>query len=312
MLKREKIVITGGAGFIGSALANELSKSYDVFAIDNLSAGSWGRLHEKVTKIELDLSTCSVSELKNLLYGTNYVCHLAAVKLHNVNNAAEMIINSNIKATNNVITAAGEAGVKRMLFTSSLYAYGSMGPRIMKESDVPAPMNVYGASKLIGEEMLRKASEIYGYSYVCPRLFFVYGPGQFAEGGYKSVIVKSCERILNGESAQVNGDGNQSLDYVYITDCVDALMRLLFSTTSGIFNVSTGQAASILQIVETISDFSEKGGFEHADKDWTAGSIRFGDNSRLISETGWDAKIPLEQGLRRTWEYYSREKVSLQ
>jgi nucleoside-diphosphate-sugar epimerase len=304
MLKRAKIAVTGGAGFIGAALANELSASHEVIVLDDFSSGNHERLLPSIKILATNLATASVSELISALHDVEYVCHLAAVKLHNVDNASERVIATNIVGTQNLLLAAAEAGVKRVLFTSSLYAYGSMGPNISTETDVPAPRNVYGASKLIGEEMLKIASSKYGYSTVSPRLFFVYGPRQFSEGGYKSVIVNSCERLLAARPALINGDGRQALDYIYIDDCVSALKELLFGSMTGVFNVCNAEAISINQVVKTLASFSEFSKIEFVDADWTAGSIRYGNNKKLISESKWRPRVSLEDGLRKTWDYH--------
>jgi UDP-glucose 4-epimerase len=306
---RKKVVITGGAGFIGAALANSLSKDFDVTAIDNLSAGEWHRLNPGIEKIELDISTASIAELTEAFRDAEYLCHLAAVKLHNVKNAADEVIRTNIVGTGNVLEAAGCVQLKRVLFTSSLYAYGSLGPKVMNERDLPVPTTVYGASKLIGEQMMTRASGLFEFSTVSARLFFIYGPGQYAEGGYKSVIVKTCEKFNAAKPALINGDGKQSLDYVYIDDCVLALKKLLLSDLTGTYNVSSGQSVSVNELVETIGRFSLSHEVEFAEADWTAHSIRYGDNSKIQNDLAWKPEIALSEGLQRTWKFYSERKV---
>ena len=309
MTIRKKIVVTGGAGFIGSALANLLSVDYEVVAIDNLSSGDWSRLASSVDRRELDIATADLDDLKSVLEGAEYLCHLAAVKLHNLDNSADRVIDTNIVGTKRVLEAAGQVGVKRVLFTSSLYSYGSVGPAIMNEGDLPAPTTIYGASKLIGEQIMKNAEIRYGFSSICARLFFIYGPGQYAHGGYKSVIVKTCERLLSQLPALINGDGKQSLDYVYIDDCTNALALLLLSEFNGVYNVSSGESVSIAHLVKTIGGFEKCSTIEFAEPDWTANTNRFGDNTKLKADLGWRQKVPLADGLKMTWEYYSERKA---
>jgi UDP-glucose 4-epimerase len=307
---QKKVVITGGAGFIGASLANSLSKDFHVLALDNLAAGNWDRLNANVEKKVLDIFNASPKELNNSLEGAEFLCHLAAVKLHNTNNSSEEIIRTNIIGTKNLLEAAGQSGIKRVLFTSSLYAYGSLGPRIMREIDIPAPSTVYGSSKLIGEQMMLAASSKYGLSVVSARLFFVYGPGQFAEGGYKSVIVKNCERLLSGKPAIICGSGSQALDYVYIADCIDALSSLLFSEFTGTYNISSGGSISVNNLVKTIGKFSKYFKVEYRTADWTEGSIRFGDNLKIRTDLGWTPNTQILEGLKKTWDYYSMQSFS--
>jgi UDP-glucose 4-epimerase len=307
VLKQPKIVVTGGAGFIGAALANDLSIGNQVIVIDDFSSGNHERLLPSIKVLTMDLATASLPDLISALDGVEYVCHLAAVKLHNIDNTTDRVIAANITGFQNLLLAADAAGVKRVLFTSSLYAYGSMGPQILTETDLPAPKNVYGASKLIGEEMLKIASEKYSYSAVSARLFFVYGPRQYSDGGYKSVIVNSCERLLAGSPALICGDGRQALDYIYIDDCVSALKELLFNSMSGVYNVSNSEAVSVERVVKVLTSFSDFSEIQFIEPDWTAGSFRFGSNKKLVSESGWRPKVSLEEGLRRTWDYYVRK-----
>src|SRR5208282_3392702 len=117
-----------------------------------------------------------------------------------------------------------DAGVQKVVFTSSLYAYGRMGAPPLTEEEAPTPHTVYGISKLSGEHLCRHFSLLAKIPVVCLRLFFTYGPRQYSGLGYKSVIVKNFDRILNGQNPIVYGNGNQELDYIYVDDVVSALL----------------------------------------------------------------------------------------
>ena len=304
-MNKPKIVVTGAAGFIGSALSNSLINEYDVIAIDNLISGSWARLDPSIRRIEMDLASASVDDLRGVFTGAEKICHLAAVKLNNPGHNSDQMLRTNILATRNIFEAAGLSSVGKVLFTSSLYAYGSMGPAQMLEEDIPFPTTLYGMTKLIGEQMLTSAADKYHFDAVIPRLFFIYGPGQFADGGYKSVIVKNCEQLNLGLPATIKGDGNQALDYVYIDDCVAALNSLLHKKVTGVVNLSSGVPQSVNKIVDTLLSFSSTSKTDYHEADWTAGSIRYGANERIRSLSGWIPVITFSEGLERTWKYYA-------
>ena len=283
MVTKPRVLITGGAGFIGSALSNLLCKSYDVLSVDNLRAGNWNRVVGPVVKVDLDLAQASLGEISRLLSGVEYVFHLAAVKLHNEVNSNLSIIENNIVATNNLLQACTSEKVKKVVFTSSLYSYGHMYLPILNEDTTLEPKTAYGVSKVAGEGLLKVEAELGGFEYAIARLFFIYGPNQFASGGYKSVIVRNFERLLNGQPAIVHGKGDQILDYVFIDDCVHYLKELMFSEFSGTVNISSGIGVSISQLTEEMIQVAGSGRIAFGDQDWTAGTSRVGDNKLLTN-----------------------------
>lgn len=305
----KKIVVTGGAGFIGSNLSNFLAKSANVFAIDNLVAGSWDRCKPEVEIKQLDISTCNESEIFELLDGADYLFHLAAVKKHNSLNSFEKINLSNIVATERLFRLAATAKVRRSVFTSSLYAYGSMGPAPMSELDVVDPLTHYGLSKFIGEKLLKIAFEKNNLSYVIPRLFFIYGPNQYALGGYKSIIFKSFENILRGAPVEIYGSGLQTLDYVYIDDCIMSLLLLALSDYKGVVNISTSVPTSIKQLIGEINKITGNNSILRSLADWTEGSQRVGENTLLKEITGFVPDTTISQGLHKTWTWMNEVKI---
>jgi len=300
----KKIIVTGGAGFIGAALANTLAsdKRNSVIAIDNLSTGNWDRVGDEVKKFNLDLTVAGSEELQKLFDGADVLYHLAAVKLHNQNNSFDSIVQNNIHATQKVFESAGMANVKRVVFTSSLYAYGLPTEVPMKETTYLNPLTVYGASKVFGENLLKVNSLKFGYSYATARLFFIYGPNQFTEGGYKSVIVSNFERIKLNLPARITGDGQQILDYLYIDDCVEALQLIGENNQSDIFNISSGIGTSILQLTKAMLDISKGGVYEFIEPDWTKGTIRTGSSEELKRKLGWMPRVSIQDGLTQTWK----------
>jgi UDP-glucose 4-epimerase len=300
---KSRYLITGGAGFIGSALANELiaAGNEDVTCLDDLSTGSWDRLDPRVSRLEADLTTLSTQKFKDLFAGVEVIFHLAAVKLHNNNNSFESILKTNVDVSHRIFEAAGDAGVRTIVFSSSLYSYGLPNIETINENTPTLPTTIYGASKLFGESMLSIASQKFGFAYSIARLFFIYGESQYSEGGYKSIIVKNFERFRSGKSAIINGDGKQILDYLYVGDCVDALILLSKNPSNQIFNISSGIPLSIEQLTSQMAKISGVTDVDYASPDWTHNTRRVGSNHKILKEIGWVPKVNLEEGLRRTW-----------
>lgn len=297
----KRIVITGGAGFIGSALSNSLAATSTVVAVDNLATGSWDRCEPGVQRIQLDIARCEDSKILEILEGSDYLFHLAAVKKHNRVSTFDSIIQNNVIATERLFRLATSAKTPRVIFSSSLYAYGSMGPSIMSENDEINPLSYYGLSKLVGENLLKIASQQGLISYIIPRLFFIYGPNQYSEGGYKSVIYKSFENILNGRPAEIYGSGLQVLDYVYLNDCIKSLLLLGSSSYQGIVNIASSVPTTVQQLIDEINTITENDSTIHSAPDWTEGSYRVGDNSRLKHVIGEIPATSISEGLRETW-----------
>jgi UDP-glucose 4-epimerase len=299
----KKVVITGGAGFIGAALANHLATSTkdNIFCLDNLSTGNWDRISTAVTRVDVSIESMPQGSLIELLKSTDTLFHLSAVKLHNEKNSFDDVILHNVVGTQKLFEAAGQAGVKKVVFTSSLYAYGMLEMQTFTEDLMPSPNTVYGASKLFGEGLLSVAAQKYGFEFSIARLFFIYGENQYAQGGYKSVIINNFERLKSGEPAVINGDGRQILDYLHVSDCVAALVALSEKTTNDVFNVSSATPLSIEELTRQMLKITNKSEASYADPDWTQGTRRVGSNSKIHKLTGWTPKISLEDGLDRTW-----------
>jgi UDP-glucose 4-epimerase len=238
------------------------------------------------------------------LAGADVCFHLAAEKYNSSRATPQRIIDVNISATQRLLEAAVRAGVSKVVFTSSLYAYGSLGPQPMSERDLPVPTTVYGMSKLAGEHLLGVAARDHGLGGSVARLFFVYGPQQYADGGYKSVIVANFERLRRNEAPVVYGDGRQALDYVYVDDVVDALLLLADHAHDGLVcNVGSGRAVSVADLTRIMLTVSGRD-LEPVTcpPDWTAGSVRVADTALARDALGWTATTCIEDGVRRVWE----------
>ena len=295
-------MITGGAGFIGSHLANSLLDAgfSNITCIDNLSAGNWDRINPKINRIESDIGDLDEETLGKILETTEVVFHLSAVKLHNNVNSFDEMMQHNVVATEKLLRISGESGIKTFVFTSSLYSYGLPSVIITSEDTPLEPTTYYGASKVMGEHLVKMLALKYGFDYSIARLFFIFGENQYAEGGYKSVIVNNFERLIQGKPAIVHGDGSQVLDYLHVSDCVTALISMAQSPTNTILNIASSTPVTILDLTLDMIEIFGAGSFVHSEPDWTAGTYRVGSNKRLREMLSWEAKIDLHQGLIKT------------
>lgn len=305
--RHPRALVTGAAGFIGCHLAERLAADgWTVVGLDNERSGSWDRLRTALERRHADLAALPEEELDELCSGVDVVFHLAAEKYNSSATTPQRVIDVNVSATQRLFAAAGRAGAK-VVFTSSLYAYGSLGPAPMCETDLPAPTTTYGVSKVAGEHLLRVAQRDLDLRWTVARLFFVYGPRQYADGGYKSVIVKNFERLRDGLPPVVFGDGLQALDYVYVGDCVDALVAMAAREHDAeVLNVSTGRAVTVNELTAAMLEVAGADvPVEWGPADWTAGTIRVGSPSLAAERLGWRPATTLEEGLERTWGYYA-------
>jgi UDP-glucose 4-epimerase len=299
-------MVTGAAGFIGSALTKRLSQDgCSVVGLDNERSGDWSRVRDHCQAVSSDISALTVEELRGLLEGVDVCFHLAAEKYNSSRSTPQRVIEVNITATQRLLEAAALADVRKVVFTSSLYAYGSLGPEPMRITDLPYPTTAYGMSKVAGEHLLRIAERDHGLAWAAARLFFVYGPDQYAEGGYKSVIISNFERMLRGDPPTIYGDGNQRLDYVYIDDIVAGLLQLsLAEHDRALVNLGSGSAPSILHLTRRMLAVAESDGPPvFCPPDWTAGSVRVADITETRATLGWEGGVGLDKGLERVWNW---------
>lgn len=308
-------MVTGGCGFIGSHLVRRLVAlgAARVVVIDSLRHGSRANLEPLPTGVEIvphTLGTDSPAVLERQMEGVRHLFHLAAEKHRQSGDRPLEVLRGNIDGTYTLFEAAARRGVEKIIFSSSLYAYGRMQGPPFVEDELPNPQTVYGVSKLCGEHLLRSAQAAHGVAYNVLRYLFVYGPRQFAGTGYKSVIVKTFERLLDGAPPTVYGDGTQALDYVFVDDVVEATIRALEAEVSGeVFNIGSGVPTTVNGIVDLMLSVARRDvQKQYEPADWTAGSSRVADIGKARRTLGWAPRTALRDGLARTFEWLAAQR----
>jgi UDP-glucose 4-epimerase len=302
------VLVTGGAGFIGSHLVDGLLArgAGRVTVLDSFKYANAGRPQPgdgRVSAVKFTLGTDASAGLADILVDVDLVFHLAAEKHNQSLPDPRQLISANVAGSHELFEAAGRAGVAKLIFASSLYAYGRMSGPPMNESEPANPSTLYGVSKLTGEQLGARARAKYGLACLPLRYFFVYGPRQFPGMGYKSVIVANFERLTRGEPPVVFGDGRQELDYVYVDDVVEATIAAMESPLDGeLLNVGSGTGTSINDLTRVMIGVSGKSIIPvSGPADSTHGSSRVCDNRKITELLGWKPRISLREGLERTW-----------
>ncbi len=244
MHRNRKAVITGGAGFIGSHLADELTtRGYYVVILDDLSTGKKENI-ERNTGDALDFVEDSVTNLpllQELFQGADYVFHQAAIP--SVPRSVENPLAShkaNITGTLNVLLAARDNNVRKVVYASSSSIYGDTPTLPKREDMTPNPQSPYAVTKLAGEYYCQAFQKAYGLSTVCLRYFNVYGPGQDPDSQYAAVIPRFIARVSQAKPPIIFGDGEQTRDFTFVQDVIEANILAAEGEATGIYNIGRG------------------------------------------------------------------------
>ena len=290
---KEFVLVTGGAGFIGSHLTEGLlSAGYRVRVMDNLSQGHREWVHGDAEFLEGDIT--SKDECRQACAGVSGIFHLAAMSrvAPSVDNIEGCTL-PNVVGTQNILSAAREAGVRRLVYTGSSTFYGNTAPP--HSEDMPSEfLNFYSLTKAVGEQYCFLFDRQYGLSTAVVRYFNVYGPRQPQTGTYALVLGIFLKRLAQGLPLVIHGDGSQRRDFVHVKDAVAATIRVYESDARAeVFNVGSGTNVSIKEIAGMISANQE-----HAPRRAGDAEITLADITRIRTRLGWEPKISLEEGLR--------------
>jgi UDP-glucose 4-epimerase len=308
------VLVTGGGGFIGSHVVERLvSRGDRVRVLDNFATGnrdSLARFLDDIDLVEGDIQ--SYERVSNAVRGCELVFHLAA--LPSVPRSVQDPLTSNatnVIGTLNLLLAARDAGVRRVIYASSSSVYGANAELPKREASLPLPMAPYAVSKLAGEGYCRSFTRVYGLETVALRYFNVYGPRQDPLSAYAAVIPRFIDAFLAGRRPVIYGDGEQSRDFTYVDDVVDANMRAATAeaVAGEAFNVARGRRVSLNEIVAILRDLTGRE-LEPIHADPRPGDVR--DSEADISHAeqllGYAPRTDLLEGLRLTIEHLERWK----
>ncbi len=255
MTDNKKALVTGGAGFIGSNLADELiNRGYEVVIIDNLSTGKKENINPAAEFHEVDIR--DLEKIKPLFQGVDYVFHLAALPRVQISIENPSLTNDvNLNGVLNVLIAARDAKVKKVVYSASSSAYGNQAIFPLRENMPASPLSPYGLQKYVGELYSQLFSRIYGLPTVCLRYFSVYGKRQVLEGAYCLVMGVFVQQRLRGEPMTIVGDGEQRRDFTSVIDVVRANILAAESDKVGkgeVINTGRGRTYSVNELAKMI------------------------------------------------------------
>ncbi|MFN0078109.1 MAG: NAD-dependent epimerase/dehydratase family protein [Prosthecobacter sp.] len=312
-----KALVTGGAGFIGSHITEELCRrGASVVVLDNLSLGkadnlAWKKSGDEVELVEGDIRDTAL--LAKIMPGIEWVFHQGALPSVPRSVSAPQETNAhNLEGTLNVLVAARDAGVKRLMFASSSSIYGNADAPAKHESLPPQPLSPYGLQKYGGERYAQLFHQLYGFETISLRYFNVFGPRQAFDSPYSGVIAKFCTCMLAGEAPVIFGDGSQARDFTFVDNAVAANLCAAEApaekAAGKFFNVACGDSIDLLRLVKDLNQLTGQQLQPRFEPRRTGDILHsLADISAARECLGYEIQVSWEEGLRRTLEYYRQQ-----
>ncbi len=311
------VLVTGGAGFIGSYLAASLAEGgARVRVIDDLSTGHRENLEEIGGDIDfIEASLADEEATRRALEGVEVVFHEAAIPSvpRSVNDPRSTHIAS-VDATFSLLLAARDRGVRRVIYAASSSAYGDQ-PTLPKVEDMcPDPLSPYAVAKLVGEYYCRVFTRVYGLETVALRYFNVFGPRQDPTSQYSGVISRFIATLLSGERPTIFGDGEQSRDFTYIANVVKANLNAVETTTGigQVINVANGERTTLNELLEILKRLTGRAEVKAEYKEPRAGDVKhsLADNTRAKEMLTYQTLVGLEEGLQLTIDWWKQSRYA--
>ncbi|HKP37814.1 MAG TPA: NAD-dependent epimerase/dehydratase family protein [Pyrinomonadaceae bacterium] len=318
MLNNSRVLVIGGAGFVGSHLVDQLTQEpvREIVVLDNFVRGTRANLSDavrddRVRVVEGDLTDLNL--LKELMAGTDYVFHLAALWLFECVHQPRSALDVNVVGTFNVIEAAQQAGVKKVVYSSSASVYGDAQFTPMTEDHPFNNRTMYGATKIAGEQFFRAFYEQHKLDYVGLRYMNIYGPRMDYKGTYVSVIMKVLDRIDQGLPPIIFGDGSQAYDFVHVDDVARAnILAMKSDATDECFNVGMGVKTTIDELVQMLLEITGSDvAPEYRPQEQMFVTHRVGSTEQAEQKLGFRATVPLREGLRSVVEWRQQDARAL-
>jgi UDP-glucose 4-epimerase len=319
MIEGSRCLVTGGAGTIGSTVVDQLvaAGAGEIVILDNLVRGRHANLASALTYRNVRLVEGDIRDralVTELMTGTDLVFHLAAIRITQCATDPRLALEVLVDGTYEVVEAAAEAGVRKVIASSSASVYGLATQFPTPEDQHPYDNDtIYGAAKTFNEGLLRSFKVMKGLDYVALRYFNVYGPRMDIHGLYTEVLIRWMERIEAGQPPLIFGDGTQTMDFVYTEDIARAnLLAAESGASDEVFNIGSQQETSLRELADALlrvmgSELSVELGPARAVNGVTR---RLADVSRARERLGWKAEVTLDEGLRRLVGWWRAERTA--
>jgi UDP-glucose 4-epimerase len=313
-LTSRKIVVTGGAGFIGSHLVDALAEHHDVVVLDNLSSGKRENLTQALATNRVTLCTLDLRNkegLDEVLQGAGVVFHLATQCLRlSISSDSNLVHEVNTTGTLNLLRSCLKTGVEKFVYVSSSEVYGTAKSVPMSENHALDPTTIYGASKLSGEVYTRVYREMYGLPSIIVRPFNTYGPRSHFEGYSGEVIPKFVVRVLGGKAPVIFGTGHQTRDFTYVSDVVRGMLLAAKDLPIGeVVNIACGKEVCVQEIADSVIRLAPTPSLGPVYETERPGDVRrhFADIGRARKLLGFSPAVPFQEGLLNYMNWFREE-----
>jgi UDP-glucose 4-epimerase len=317
-MKNSRVLITGGAGLVGSHIADLLVKDEvsEIVVLDNFTRGcldnlAWAQKHGNLKLVEGDIRDLKV--LDEVMSGIDFVFHQAAIRITQCAEEPRLALEVLADGTFNVLEAAVKAKVQKVVAASSASIYGMA--EVFPTTESHHPYNnrtIYGAAKVFNEGLLRSFHDMYGLDYVALRYFNVYGPRMDIYGVYTEVLIRWMERIVTSQPPLIFGDGKQTMDFVYIEDIARAnILAAKADVTDEVFNVASGVESSLNDLAHALTNVMGSNLQPEYGPERKVNPVqrRLAGTSKAKQLLGFEAEVSLEEGLRRLVNWWREKKL---